>query len=64
MEQMGKITTIYLKYLSDNPNTIICSYKLDNQLGGEFLGLPLWPDRYCPEDWAYAINDIELLKDK
>jgi hypothetical protein len=56
------ITTVYIQFISANPNTIICSYKLDKQLGGELMGLPLWPHAYCLDDWAYAINDVTLLK--
>lgn len=54
---------LYLKWIADNPNTIVCSPKMFAYLGGELMGLPLWPDPYCPEEWAYGVDDYQLCKE-
>ena len=49
--------TLYIHYLSDHPNYLICSYKAASLLGHEILGMLTLADSYCPDWHAYAVDD-------
>lgn len=55
--------TLYIKYLSDNPVYLLCSYHASALLGKECLGLLVWPDKYLLDHEAYAVGD-EILGDR
>lgn len=51
--------TFYIKWLTDEPKYIVCSYLAYDKLGSELFGyLLMVPDRFCPDHQMYAIGDI------
>lgn len=54
--------TLYLRWVHANPTHIICSFRDFAYLGGELLGLPLWPYAYCKEGVFLGVNESILLR--
>lgn len=51
---------VWIHWIDDNPNVILCSFRAFDFLGGELLGLPLEPHAYCA-DWSmYGIDDTRV----
>lgn len=51
--------TIFLKFLSDTPRYVICSFEASTYLGKELFGyLLVVPHAYCERQWAYAVDDL------
>lgn len=46
----------YLKYLTDDPDAVICSYLAHSKFGGEIMGFLMYPHAYCENHIMYAVN--------
>jgi hypothetical protein len=51
--------TFYLKWLTDKPEFLLCSYRAYAALGPTLFGwLDLYPDPYCEEQWLYGMREL------